>query len=612
MDFWTKIYRYPRLHAVCFLTVGLLATAWVYAPALDGGLYLDSVKLHQLAAVYEDHGTDVRPGDIGFGSETGRIVSQLSFYLNIVAADGLDVRSIKLTNIAIHLVNAILIYILAAMVLARTGMADRRYLLAGFTALVWLVSPINMASVAYAVQRMNELSTLFSLLALVFYMHMRGGFAAAPSRAGKLLFTITGTALLTVLAYASKENGILVLVFIALIELYLFPAIPRMLAMPRIWVPVVLALLLILGLASMLLVNQYWADPAARPFTLTERLLTESRILWVYIGQLVVPSSLATGLYQDGYPISTGLLTPFTTLPSLIGLAGMVAFAVRFRDDRTLKPVAFGIAFFLGGHLLESTALPLELYYDHRNYLPSFGMYIALVCAAFLLVSKLKPAIGATAVLAYLVFLVFMAHSKAVTWSTDKYVYDAALARSYLSPRAASSRAQIYLEEGQLEPALILLERTANEVPNEALRARLQILYVHCVAGFPKHDLLYADLRKSTGSELPIELSQALQNVLAAYTPTRCEAIDPSRLLPILDEIASARRSAGRSAWHIDYYVAAFYLLDDKQRAADWLEARFAEGEDAAGWMLRDLLENGDEIDVAAATRRSLERLVTD
>ena len=47
--------------------------------------------------------------------------------------------------------------------------------------------------------------------------------------------------------------------------------------------------------------------------------------------------------------------------------------AIVYRANPVLKPVAFGIAFFLGGHLLESTVLPLELYYEHRNYLPSFG-----------------------------------------------------------------------------------------------------------------------------------------------------------------------------------------------------------------------------------------------
>jgi hypothetical protein len=217
--------------------------------------------------------------------------------------------------------------------------------------------------------------------------------------------------------------------------------------------------------------------------------------------------------------------------------------------------------------------------------------------------------IGAAIVLAYFAFFVLMGHAKSVTWSSERYAYDAALSRSYLSPRAASGRAQIYLEEGQIGPALVLLDRIAREIPDQALRARLQALYVHCVAGFGRDELLYEGLREHTGRELPIELSQALQNVLTAYTRTRCEAIDPSRLLPILSSAAAERRSAGRSAWHIDYYIAAFHLLDDKQRGADWLQERFIEGEEAAGWMLLDLLQQDQGLEVTSSTRVALQAL---
>ena len=107
-----------RQLAFWFLVVGLLLAAWVYAPALGSKLYLDSTKLYQLERVYEEQGRAVNPGDIGFGSEKGRIVSQVSFYLNIMSADGLDTRAVKLTNVVIHLVNAALVYVLAILVLA--------------------------------------------------------------------------------------------------------------------------------------------------------------------------------------------------------------------------------------------------------------------------------------------------------------------------------------------------------------------------------------------------------------------------------------------------------------------------------------------------------------
>jgi hypothetical protein len=46
--------------------------------------------------------------------------------------------------------------------------------------------------------------------------------------------------------------------------------------------------------------------------------------------------------------------------------------------------VAFGLAWFLIGHSLESTLLPLEIAHEHRNYLPLFGLVLAAVQAVSL------------------------------------------------------------------------------------------------------------------------------------------------------------------------------------------------------------------------------------
>ena len=609
MNLLDRVLSSPRHLAFWLLLAGVVLTAWVYAPALDSKLYLDSTKLYQLEQVYKDKGSDIRSQDIGFGSEYGRIVSQASFYLNITAADGLDTRAIKLTNVVIHGINALLVFVLAAMVFDRSGLADKRYQLAAFVAFAWLLSAVNVSSVAYAVQRMNQLSTLFSLLALVVYLHERIRSVREGVSPGRAAVSSAAIVVLTLLAYASKENGILVVVFIAVFEIFLFQETWTRLVKPGHRVGLgIMALVASVG-GVLWIANTYWSNPAALPFTLEERLLTQTRILWVYIGQLLVPSSLATGLYQDGFPVSEGLFTPLSTMLAVAGVAGLVAIAFGFRSSDRLKPVGFGIAFFLGGHVLESTILPLELYYEHRNYLPSFGLYLALVTGGYLLLGRLKPAFAATAVVAYFAFFVVMAHAKAVTWSEERFVYDAALARSYISPRAAGEKAQMLLESGDQSGALNLLERVASDVPNQALRARLQILFIHCIAGIAPDDGLYAALPQATGRELGIEVSQALQNLLGAYERSRCPAVAPERLIPILQTVSGDRRRANLPSWHIDYYVASFYLLDDAGRAASWLEARFLEGEKSAGWMLLNLMETVDGVTVAPDTRRALEAL---
>jgi hypothetical protein len=113
-----------------------------------------------------------------------------------------------------------------------------------------------------------------------------------------------------------------------------------------------------------------------RPFSLTERALTEPRVLWLYLKLLVLPRPAELSLFHDDLPLSTSLTQPWTTLPALMGLAGLALAAVLAR--RRWPLVAFGILLFLGGHVLESSLIALEIIHEHRNYLPGLGILLAL------------------------------------------------------------------------------------------------------------------------------------------------------------------------------------------------------------------------------------------
>jgi hypothetical protein len=140
-----------------------------------------------------------------------------------------------------------------------------------------------------------------------------------------------------------------------------------------------------LVLALPMVVGLVWLVPhvlnpttwATRDFTLGTRLLSEARIVVDYIGWTLLPAPNALSFYHDDFTISTGLLSPWTTLTSIVCLVALIAFAVWVRARRPL--VALGIALFLGCHLLTGTILPLELIYEHRNYFASFGLMLALV-----------------------------------------------------------------------------------------------------------------------------------------------------------------------------------------------------------------------------------------
>ena len=102
-------------------------------------------------------------------------------------------------------------------------------------------------------------------------------------------------------------------------------------------------------------------------------MLTEPRVVLDYLQLLVIPRSISTGLFNENYPVSTNWLQPITTIPALLIVIVLLVSSIRVRRSHTALSAA--ILFFLAGHLLESGPLPLELYYEHRDYLPAMLLF---------------------------------------------------------------------------------------------------------------------------------------------------------------------------------------------------------------------------------------------
>jgi hypothetical protein len=103
---------------------------------------------------------------------------------------------------------------------------------------------------------------------------------------------------------------------------------------------------------------------------------------------IVFPQLHDFTLFHDGIEISKTFYWPLTTLFALVGLS-VIFFAVwKLRNVQPL--LAYAVAFFFVGHLLESTIFSLEIMFEHRNYLPSLGLIWALVCCLLLADEKTK------------------------------------------------------------------------------------------------------------------------------------------------------------------------------------------------------------------------------
>lgn len=373
----------PYRFTVTTVALGIaILLAAVYWPGLPGDFFFDDGPNLLMAPGLRLDALTWDALQLAWGSGAagplGRPVAMLTFALNYYG-QGFDPFAFKLTNLVIHALCGVLIYAVAQQLLKTASFAGQGNQQASMRAAVvvaafWLLHPIQLLAVLYVVQRMTSLSALFLLAA--FYLHIRGrcgrGWRAPVALAAAWL-------VLWPLSLFSKETGALFPVFVLAWELLIRWNSTRRLdgfAILFVAVSVVIAgagVKFLLSPASWWL----WGGYTLRDFTLTERVLTEGRVLWFYIGLMLFPRLGAFGLHHDDLAVSTSLLSPWTTSPSLIGLVAVGAAIVLLRKRAPL--VAFGLAWFLIGHSLESTVLPLEIAHEHRNYLSLFGLILAAV-----------------------------------------------------------------------------------------------------------------------------------------------------------------------------------------------------------------------------------------
>jgi len=434
---------YPVLLA---LTILLVMCVLAYLPGLGGDFLLDD--FHNLVdnPALRAIGTSAQNWlALALSSGSGtlrRPISMLSFGIDY-RLFGLDPLAFKITNLVIHLANGLLFYRLAQHLVPRLiSMREDRQtaisasLVALLATALWLLHPLNVSSVLYVVQRMNLLAGLFTLIGLVCYTEGRERMLRGERGPAIAFATFC---LLSVLATLSKENGALIVGYAWIIEVlcYRFAAHePQQQRTIKAFFWLTLALPIALFCVHLVTHPQWLTNSyAGRDFTLYQRLLSESRTLCDYLLWIFVPLPQWMGIFHDDFAISTGLFTPIQTFASTAFLIALAACAWKLRNR--YPGVAFGVAWFVIGHSMESTILPLELVFEHRNYLPMAGLLLGVVCTVAYEI-HIFGRIGMALVSAIvIVFFGTLTMTRTVDWSSALR-----LAKSEALHHPNSSRAQ--------------------------------------------------------------------------------------------------------------------------------------------------------------------------
>jgi hypothetical protein len=468
--------HHASLLAAATFAAMLLACLLVSWPALTGPfLFDDFPNLEHLAQLggkldWQSIADYARQ----YGGAPGRPLSMLSFVINDDAWPS-SPWGFKYTNLMIHLLVGVLVFGFARS-LARLKIDPARARLCALLSMgAWLLHPLQLSTSMLVVQRMTQLSMLFVVAGLWAYVAL----AARSEKVTRALIAVAALGVGTVLAVLCKETGalapLLALVVNATLLRERLGEVSRPSRLILRWG------VLIPTLAMLAVIASRWESATNfdnREFSMVERLLTESRALLDYLFQIVLPSIRGGGIYHDDFVISRSLLQPWTTLPSVAFVALLVVGALALPKRRPI--LSFGILWFFSGHLLESTIFPLEVYFEHRNYLPMFGPLFSLafwVSDAEL--SLRRPALALAAL--WISFAAWLTWVQAPIWGDIRKLTAVWAIEHPDSARAVAQRAQYLNSLGlQRDAADLLLAAYQRGVRGGSFP--LQALNIACIS----------------------------------------------------------------------------------------------------------------------------------
>ena len=530
-------HRFDRsaILTLAFLAAVLILTILVYLPGLSGPLLLDDLpQLNGLIAQgASDSATLIRNYIVSTSGPLGRPVAMASFIGDAIT-HGPDIWWWKFNNVMLHLISGLLVFWLTALLVQGTpkNTGFNPWMLGIIAAGFWLLHPLQVSTVLYTVQRMTELSTMFVLAGLISYA--KGRLVQEKSVGLGWLFIGLGFGLFFPLAVLSKESGLLFPVYCSLLEICIFrfrgsSSLQRQMRTFH-WVLlagyVSIAVYALANFSSVVLEGY-----AARDFTITERGLTQFRVMVIYLGQILLPVQSNMGFFHDDISVSTGLISPVTTLFSALALIALVVSSYVMRTKAPLY--TFGILFFLASHLLESSVFGLELMFEHRNYLGLLGILIAAISVIPLAIENRKGLVVAAVV--GLSGFSFLTWQRSLTWSEPIRMYEYMYYAHPESGRLNLAVSNIYVMAGDFVRARRALAKVGS-----GLGAEVHGLFLDCLQYQKVNETALSRILQQQDGLVDGHATSSAQSLVREVLGDGCYASNES-LHTLLDHLLASR-----------------------------------------------------------------------
>ena len=540
-----------KYYKLLLILVALVLSCYIYFFGITGSLFYDDYgNLEGLSKIknWSDAQHFVFGGAAG---PLGRPLALLSFVPHAAGWPG-NSESILIVNVFIHLANALLLGILGYLLLGLVGpqYALRRFKVAFFAALLWVAMPLLASSTLIAIQRMTGLSAFFGILGLIGFVWGYRYQYARPVLTFFLQMGILGTG--TLLSMLSKENGALIPLYALLIDIFIVKS-----SLPvRQKLKNIRRGILMLGLISILvylspLMQDYFSVSEVRGYSVWDRLQTQVVVLWQYLQAAFFPSP---SLYSPFHDYRGADYSGTTSLIAFSAWLAVLFICIFINLKYKLVWPIFALLWYFVGHLIESTSIMLEIYFEHRNYLSIYGFCLALAVAASSVSLQYQR-------LASGIFLLYVGIQFSVLFFvTSVWGKPGMAAEIWAKENPASSRAALhvvfqdlgnqntddiaklnaeFIRRERYSYAIEILDRTAKNCPT-CLGVRVQAIVYSCVLNkreevINRMDGLLEVARKGKDTRVVIDVLFRIRDLVNGG---KCDAIRHEEIITLIKELS--------------------------------------------------------------------------
>ncbi|MBU3678902.1 MAG: hypothetical protein FGM32_04755 [Candidatus Kapabacteria bacterium] len=329
-----------------------------------------------------------------------------------VERGGMTMKSFMQTNLALHTVNAVLVFVLMMM------MFNGSVPLAFTAALLFAVHPMHVESVAWAAARKDVLYTLFYLLACIAYVRY--------TRTSAWL-TYGATVLLFLLSCLSKPMALTLPVLLLAIDMYVGrfrqgwvrPVVEK-LPLMAISIAFGLMVLSIQSSASVGLVD-------TTTYSLANRLVFAGYGVVQYLYKLILPVHLSA-FYPYPNDLRPGNTPFFMIAGAVLMVLTVVGFVVAWRRSRgtVWNTIVFGLAFYFitASLVLQVISVGGASMADRYTYVPYIGFFIVIGLGVQHLASRMRsPLIALSAIGVIGIAMAWLSNDRIGVWKNSEILW---------------------------------------------------------------------------------------------------------------------------------------------------------------------------------------------